>query len=244
MAPKKKSSVASTGSKKRSSSKKKKSKPKPTDAMPFPMEMHPNLYSAAYTERLRAKYLSRYHEISECLLASRREVVSKFAESTGADVNAVSDDMFPSLQAGYVARAMGLNITNEQVVLLVSLLEDQEGSTGYVHREKLGGVIADALLTGQIGAPSVVQLGLVDAARLPETPSPCYRADEGEIFRAFSALDPTGRGFIEEAELREAFSSMGEAFAADEMEEMLLAMVDPETGRINYRDFSDVLATE
>lgn len=195
------------------------------------------LFSAKSARERRAQYENRFDELCEVIIVNDR-TVHKSSEGVG------SSPRFPTLHVAYIARAMGLNLSNHQVLDLVRLVEDDAASTGTVDRQCLCAVIVDALTTGQLGGPTLVEHGIVPAARIITPPSSCVRNDERQIYRAFCALDQRHNGYLEEGELRVALTSIGEPFTEDEMEEMLMAILDPETKLAYYRDFADALARE
>ena len=65
-----------------------------------------------------------------------------------------------------------------------------------------------------------------------------------QLQQAFQALDPEGRGEINPEDLRKIFTEQGEPFASDEMEEMLNAAIDPQTGTIIYKNFAHFLVVD
>lgn len=152
---------------------------------------------------------------------------------------------FPTLQVGYLARIVGMNITNSQMIDIVRLSETDEQSSGVVQLDRLRLVLTDAYMTGMIGGPTLFESGMIPRAREKEViPSCCIREDERHIFRAFFSLDVAGKGYLTEDELRVPMISLGESFSDAEMEEMLTASVDHETRRIYYKNFADILAHE
>lgn len=70
------------------------------------------------------------------------------------------------------------------------------------------------------------------------------RDPEEKILKAFEALDPERRGFIDSEYLKELMTSRGERFTNEEVLEMLNAAADPETGYIKYDDYASILATD
>ncbi|KAK7194740.1 hypothetical protein NESM_000394000 [Novymonas esmeraldas] len=166
-----------------------------------------------------------------------------------------SASTFPTLQVGYLARALGLNVSSEQVASIVELVEADGPSSGSVDRRLLGYVLVDAMMTGTLGGPTLYEFtvaapdGSTPACLSVERlttfkPSLCVRAEETELFRAFEALDTTNRGYLEEVQLRSAMMEGKESLSAEEAEEMWLAMRDPETNRAHYRDFAEILARD
>lgn len=169
-----------------------------------------------------------------------------------------SDNAFPILSVGYLARAMGLNVSNEQVATLIELVEEEGPSSGFVDKRKLQFVVVDTLMTGTLGGPTLRNFAVLATAsadkgnegkiaveRLEQvTPSLCVRDDEATLYRAFETLDVDQRGYLEFEDLRSTMMTEGEPFSSAELQEMWMSMHDSETNRIYYRDFADVLARE
>ncbi|KAG8346393.1 hypothetical protein ERJ75_001445500 [Trypanosoma vivax] len=161
----------------------------------------------------------------------------------------VSMKEIPTLAVGFIARAMGLNLSNEEVLTLVEMVEEKDSaSRGFVPAASLKAAIIEGLLTGVVALP-------VEEAPLPKkkgsTPSPkekvginVSRDDEETIYKAFCTIDVAKRGYLEADELRLLMCNGEEPFTNEEMENMIAAAADPETGYIFYEDFADVLANE
>lgn len=216
--------------------------------------------AAAYPSR-RARYTQRFKEVTELILSldsgyrlamrgrtgSEEGVTGNRGEahSSGNDLG-VGEDYFPTLQAGFIARAMGLNLTEEQVVLLVQLVEPDTLSRGSVSRRRLEGVVVDALMTGVLGGPTLVSSGVLSQAQMPAgwQPSCCLRSDEETIHRAFTAIDTAGKGYLTTDELRLAMTTLGDPLSTEEMEEMLVAMTEADSDAVYFRDFAEILARE
>lgn len=198
----------------------------------------------------RDQYTRRFREFVELILSSDatfrinargpHEKVHNAAPTVVVD-----EDYFPTLKVGFIARAMGLNLTEEQVVQLVELVEDDTASRGTVSRRRLEGVIIDALMTGLLGGPTLVSSGVLTQRQMPMgwKPSNCLRS-ESMIYRAFAALDPDGKGYLPSSELRIAMTTVGDPLSTEEAEEMFVAIAEPGAEIIYYKDFADVLARE
>jgi Ca2+-binding EF-hand superfamily protein len=230
------------------------------------------------TSRQRAKYHQLFEELTTVMEASNPslrsfgnvEAYSTTAVagiSTAAAATATSssssplivpiENAFPTLSVGYLARAMGLNVSNAQIASIIELIEEDGPSTGFVDKRKLESVLVDALLTGTIGGPTLRDSAAAAAASNGEdnagklslerlerfTPSVCFHDDEATLFRAFQALDVEQKGYLEQSDLTPMMTK-GEKFSTEEADEMWMAMRDPETDRIYYSDFADVLARE
>lgn len=191
------------------------------------------MYSTKPFVQRRAELEQRFRDLSEVILSTG---VANSEQST-------SEDYFPTLQVGYMARAMGLNLSSSQVVQLVELVEDNEPSRGAVSRARLAGVIIDTLLTGLLGGPTLVSERVLPSEKLISPPSCCQRDSEKRIYQAFATLDTAKNGYLTPEVLRAALTSMGEQMSADEVDSMLLASVDPEAEVVYYKDLAEVLAS-
>nr|CCC94178.1 conserved hypothetical protein [Trypanosoma congolense IL3000] len=155
----------------------------------------------------------------------------------------------PTLSVGFIARAMGLNLSNDQVLRLVEMVEEKEvASRGCVPVEPLRHVIVEGLVKGVLTRPGLPAPTNNRKRRLPasEIPLQMYvsRDSEKVIYEAFRTLDVANRGYIESDELRQLFRSGLEPFTDEEIENMIAAAADPQSGLVYYGDFSDVLANE
>ncbi|RNF01638.1 hypothetical protein TraAM80_06871 [Trypanosoma rangeli] len=158
----------------------------------------------------------------------------------------------PVLAVGYIARAMGLNLSNKEVLCLLEMVEETDAaSRGVVSAKALKEVIVEALMTG-VMAPPRAALPATTSRKKRATASPASRImpisvvrdSEEAIYHAFSVLDLARRGYLEAEEMRRFLRSGGEPFTEEEVEQFLAAAADPESGRIYYEEFADVLATE
>ncbi|TPP53799.1 hypothetical protein CGC20_11080 [Leishmania donovani] len=220
----------------------------------------------------RAKCHKQFEEIARaiCAMNSSTLPVTEAAGSSSrcASVaspspssNLTTEQLFPTLQVGYLARALGLNVSNQQAASIVELVEDDGPSTGFVDRRKLGHVLVDAMMTGTLGGPTLHAFAAENfAATTPASddgpvrlsaerlvnfvPSVCVREEEVTLLRAFEALDKEQKGYLEEVELRAAMMEGDECFSSEEVDNMWMAMLDPETNRAHYRDFAEILARD
>ena len=64
------------------------------------------------------------------------------------------------------------------------------------------------------------------------------------IRRAFKALDAEGKGELTVDEVKKFFGKQGEAFSANEIEEMLSAAVDPNTKTVVCKNFAHLLTID
>ncbi|EPY29988.1 hypothetical protein STCU_04292 [Strigomonas culicis] len=148
------------------------------------------------------------------------------------------------MQVAYMARAMGLNPSQDDVVFLVELLEEDGPSTGAVSKARLKAALVDALLTGVLGGQTLAASGLFPQEKLQRNPRCVIRQSESVIYQALKALDTDNKGYVDVEELRAAMTSDGDRFSDKEVEEMVLALADPETGRLFYSDVAETLASE
>eukprot|EP00696_Hemimastix_kukwesjijk_P004804 gnl/Hemi2/16138_TR5359_c0_g1_i2.p1 gnl/Hemi2/16138_TR5359_c0_g1~~gnl/Hemi2/16138_TR5359_c0_g1_i2.p1 ORF type:complete len:123 (+),score=44.72 gnl/Hemi2/16138_TR5359_c0_g1_i2:358-726(+) len=69
------------------------------------------------------------------------------------------------------------------------------------------------------------------------------RDSEERLKKAFQALVPEGQTYIDPEEFRTLITTRGERFSHTEIEEMLEAAIDSETGVIQFEDIARLLAT-
>ncbi|ESL07873.1 hypothetical protein TRSC58_04434 [Trypanosoma rangeli SC58] len=158
----------------------------------------------------------------------------------------------PVLAVGYIARAMGLNLSNEDVLCLLEMVEETDAaSRGVVPAKALKEVIVEALMTGLMAPPRAALPATTSRKQRPTAPPTSrimpisvVRDSEEAIYQAFSVLDLARRGYLEAEEMRHFLRSGGEPFTEEEVEQFIAAAADPESGRIYYEEFADVLATE
>ncbi|ORC90520.1 uncharacterized protein TM35_000083180 [Trypanosoma theileri] len=182
----------------------------------------------------RLRYTKRFEEFLE----ATREADRGLSTINSSEINEV-----PTLLVGYIARAMGLNLSNGEVLRLVEMIEEKEGaSRGSVSASLLKEIIVEALMTGILGTQSGKKGP--GASKTVPPPISVVRDSEDTIYRAFSVLDVHNRGFLEADEIRHFLRSGAEPFTEEEVEEFIVAAADPENGRIYYEEFADVLATE
>ncbi|GET91803.1 hypothetical protein, conserved [Leishmania tarentolae] len=220
----------------------------------------------------RAKCQMQFKELAHVICSMNSSAVPS-AEAAGSSSRSVptalpsspsdlpTERLFPTLQIGYLARALGLNVSNQQVASIVELVEDDGPSTGFVDRRKLEYVLVDAMMTGSLGGPTLHALATANSTAttpagddnpvrlsakrlLNFAPSMCVREEEVTLLRAFEALDKEKKGYLEEVELRAAMMEGDECLSTEEMDDMWMAMCDPETNRVYYRDFAEILAKE
>lgn len=207
-------------------------------AIPEPLEVPTQVLSRVSVEKKRTSCVNSLNDMIQLVLGLQHK---KQTGEVDAEEDTISD--FPTLEVGYLARAVGLNISNAQVLDIVRLVEHDLPSLGAVPQDRLRHVLVNAMMTGVIGGPTLYENGLIPASRKNiVAPSFCVREGERHIFRAFLTLDKTNQGFLYPEALREAMMGHGEQFSEEEMQEMLMAATDSDTGRIYYYRFADILA--
>ncbi|RNF21253.1 uncharacterized protein Tco025E_03569 [Trypanosoma conorhini] len=196
-------------------------------------------------DRLRRKRYAKFFD--ELLVATQETTRGPRALTT------LGKSEVPVLAVGYIARAMGLNLSNKEVLCLLEMVEDTDAaSRGVVLAEVLKEVIVEALMTGLMAPPKAPVTATASSRKPPVAASPASRIapisvvrdSEEKIYEAFSVLDLARRGYLEAEELRRFLRSGGEPFTEEEVDEFISAAADPESGRIYYEEFADVLATE
>ncbi|CAD2217800.1 hypothetical protein AGDE_01013 [Angomonas deanei] len=138
---------------------------------------------------------------------------------------------------------MGLNLSQSDLVYVVQLVEYDAPSSGAVSKSRLESVLVDAMMTNVLGGDTLKATGIIPLDRFG-SPISVQRNTLDEVYRAFKAIDKDNKGYLEPEELKAAMTSEGERFTEDEMEEMLQALVDPETGRLIYEDIAGILSSE
>lgn len=208
--------------------------------LPEPLEVPIQVVTRANVEKKRNEFANCVNDVMQLIFALRKQKQNGVME---VSEDSISD--FPTLEVGYLARAVGLNVSNAQILDIVTLVEHDLPSLGAVPQDRLRHVLVNALMTGVIGGPTLYENGLIPAARKNlVVASFCVREDERHIFRAFLALDKSNQGYLFPETLRDAMVGYGEQFSDEEIEDMLLSATDPETGRIYYHRFADILAHE
>ncbi|XP_026667817.1 dynein regulatory complex protein 8-like isoform X2 [Ceratina calcarata] len=66
-------------------------------------------------------------------------------------------------------------------------------------------------------------------------------AEPEDLFQAFQLLDPDNKGYIMCDELEKAMMELGEPFSKQEITNMMSIACDPETKRINYEHYINLL---
>ena len=142
-------------------------------------------------------------------------------------------------EVGTMVRALGLNPKESQLDKMIREMESDQ-STGYVkfkrdpvkpgdtveEPRRFFELMLDILLTYEYNGELII------------------RDSEETILRAFEALDPEKKGYIDSEYLKELMTTRGERFTNEEVLEMLNAAADPETGYIKYDDYSPILACD
>ncbi|CAH8528386.1 unnamed protein product [Dicrocoelium dendriticum] len=116
-------------------------------------------------------------------------------------------------ELGTVIRAIGGVPTEAEILRLVRELEN-DPPNGYINFEKFLPAVMEAMEQERYKG-----------------------ASEEELLKAFAVLDPEKKGFIPASTLENLLANEGEAFTADELEELIAAATDPSKGKIAYREF-------
>ncbi|XP_076749758.1 dynein regulatory complex protein 8 isoform X1 [Xylocopa sonorina] len=66
-------------------------------------------------------------------------------------------------------------------------------------------------------------------------------AEPEDLLKAFQLLDPENRGYIMRDDLEKAMMQIGEPFSKEEIENMMAIACDPETKKINYEHYINLL---
>ncbi|KAK1135717.1 hypothetical protein K0M31_000298 [Melipona bicolor] len=66
-------------------------------------------------------------------------------------------------------------------------------------------------------------------------------AEPEDLLKAFQLLDPENRGYIMREDLEKAMMEIGEPFSKEEINNMMAMACDPETRRINYEHYINLL---
>ncbi|XP_043526950.1 dynein regulatory complex protein 8-like isoform X2 [Frieseomelitta varia] len=69
-------------------------------------------------------------------------------------------------------------------------------------------------------------------------------AEPEDLLKAFQLLDPENRGYIMREDLEKAMMEIGEPFSKEEINNMMAIACDPETKRINYEHYINLLLVE
>ncbi|RNC50264.1 hypothetical protein TcCL_ESM12699, partial [Trypanosoma cruzi] len=179
-------------------------------------------------------------------------LVTQKAKRSPQVINIPGKNEVPVLAVGYIARAMGLNLSNVEVSCLVEMVEEKDlASRGFVPADALKEVIVEALMTGIMAPPKAPVKATPSRKKTASTLPPAtikpisvVRDGEEAIYEAFCVLDLSRRGYLEAEEMRHFLRIGGEPFTEEEVEEFITAAADPENGRIYYEEFADVLARE
>ncbi|XP_055931895.1 dynein regulatory complex protein 8-like [Argiope bruennichi] len=118
---------------------------------------------------------------------------------------------------GSIIRAMGRVPTQSELEDMGLEIEDQE-YPGYFRLEKL--------------LPPLTKILMKDEWK---------PASKEEIIKAFRVLDSDRKGYLEVEQLRKLFLQHGDKFPADAIEKFLGNAPKDSSGKINYKDFSELL---
>ncbi|XP_071404105.1 dynein regulatory complex protein 8 [Pithys albifrons albifrons] len=121
---------------------------------------------------------------------------------------------------GYIVRSLGCFPSEAELHELLAKVEEEE-STGFIHLEKFLPVMTKVLL---------------DRSYWP--------IPEDVLLHAFEALDQNKCGYITKDDLVKYLTEEGEPFTQEEVEDMLVAALDPETNTLRYRDYLSKLVVD
>ena len=127
-----------------------------------------------------------------------------------------------------IIHALGLNPSREKSEQLVEEMRGDDPGT-WIKRERFESVMLRVLKFAN--------------EKMSEIP----KDSEETILRAFQALDPNKKGYLEMEELKTAMTVKAAEcgfppFTDDEWESMKQACEDPDSGYVFYEDFSELLA--
>ncbi|EKX49434.1 hypothetical protein GUITHDRAFT_85790 [Guillardia theta CCMP2712] len=125
-------------------------------------------------------------------------------------------------EVGTIIRSLNIFPTEKQLQRWIHEIEEEE-PTGFIVFDKFE-ALAVRLLTEEAMSHK--------------------RNTEDEILMAFQALDVDKKGYLEADELERLITSYGEKFSEEEVKEMIIAAVDPETNKVYYEDYAEMLASE
>eukprot|EP01064_Diplonema_japonicum_P009590 TRINITY_DN17062_c0_g1_i1.p1 TRINITY_DN17062_c0_g1~~TRINITY_DN17062_c0_g1_i1.p1 ORF type:complete len:213 (+),score=51.39 TRINITY_DN17062_c0_g1_i1:70-639(+) len=142
-------------------------------------------------------------------------------------------------EVGTMVRALGLNPKEKQLDEMIREIETDQ-STGFVKFQR------DPVPAGEKSTePRRFFELMLDVLLTHEYQGELLIRDtEESILKAFEALDPEGKGYIDSEYLKELMVTRGERFTNEEVLEMLNAAADPETGYIKYDDYAPILACD
>eukprot|EP00775_Hariotina_reticulata_P013615 gene13615-13741_t len=126
-----------------------------------------------------------------------------------------------------VIRCLGVNPTTAQLQML------QERITA--------AAAADAAQASQL--LPLEHCESIIASWLLETKDSLARDDYFTIMRAYKALDPDAKGYVDAEQLRTLLTSCDDGLSADEANSMLSVAADDQ-GRVMYQDYAMRLATD
>ncbi|XP_076236644.1 dynein regulatory complex protein 8 isoform X1 [Calliopsis andreniformis] len=69
-------------------------------------------------------------------------------------------------------------------------------------------------------------------------------AEPEDLLEAFQLFDPENRGYIMRDDLEKAMMEIGEPFSKEEIADMMAIACDPETKKINYEHYINLLIVE
>lgn len=178
------------------------------------------------SERTKQKYDTKIREMFKYFDASKNSG-SKDDDQSGSSKKLMTD-CCDVRDVGALVRGLNLNPNEATVLKIIEDCEEEE-STGYVKFVKLYPVLMQCLINREY------------AGQILE------REDEQMLRRAFAALDTDGKGWIDADVMKVLMTRKkgdgggSEPLGGEELETMLEAVVDPETGKINVDDYISLL---
>ncbi|XP_076359606.1 dynein regulatory complex protein 8-like isoform X1 [Tachypleus tridentatus] len=123
-------------------------------------------------------------------------------------------------EIGTIMRSLGCCLSEADLQDILVELEDED-SPGYVNLDTFLPMMMKFLLDQRF-----------------------HPASSNKLLQAFQMFDVDKKGYLTQAELTHLLTQEGECFTQDEMEEMLSAAVDPQSGHINYKEYISHLVSE
>mmetsp|Transcript_21557 Transcript_21557/g.59759 ORF Transcript_21557/g.59759 Transcript_21557/m.59759 type:complete len:165 (-) Transcript_21557:605-1099(-) len=126
---------------------------------------------------------------------------------------------------GALVRSLGVNPSGSQVTIII---------------DQLAALNAE---NSQNSLLSMEHIEIVVANFLVQQKKALFRDDYHTLTRAFRALDPEGKGYVDADHIRTLMSSRGEPMTEEEVNKMLGFAVN-EDGKLIYEDYAQKLATD
>ena len=175
--------------------------------------------------------------IAKRALAREKKIVSAFKIFDHENNNTID-----VREVGTVIRSLGLIPSEAELHEIISECED--GVDTMETTETMGTNPNNP--NGQDGSvTSVVKLEkFVPTVMAIMNSGKMKPATEELLLQAFQVLDSNDQGFLTDSEITDYMTKEGEPFSQDEMNEMLEACVDRESGNLLYKNFLNQLVFE